>query len=484
MTVILYVCCLQYTSAQTSFFNIYTNYGYDFGEGITQLSDDSYLVTGGSSSFEEAPSQAFLLKTDAYGNRLWSKAYGGIESDWGRRVFTMGNAIYVAGYTNSFGTGSFDFYFFKTDQDGALIYERIYGGSKFEKLHSAVMIPSDTSFVLIGETTSNDTEVEDIYMVRVDSNGDVIWTRQFGSSGVDVARSIKMINDTTMMIVGEYYDTTAGIIKAMMLKMNIDGTTDWMKLSGIEGNYCLNDFDQIGNQFFAVGQRKITLNGVDKSNLLRVVFDVDGNIVSNEQDNFVEYSHLSGIVNYGFNNRFYVIEQALLSTVSVYPDGEDMVVHAYHPDLTWSNTVANVSKSGQDQGNQIIRTSDGGAIVVGYNTYYGTGGANVVLVKLGSNEEAPVYDQQPVEGSLVFKNELAADFKLSLYPNPVRSVLSVSSVETGEKQLQIRDVSGKLMKEALFYDNIQLDFGNYDAGVYMIDVTVNGYSRSVKIIKQ
>ena len=70
-------------SAQIQFYRAYSGNGYDRAYGVAQLLDSGYLVTGSSSSFEEAPSQAFLLRLDKYGDFVWSRAYGGPEFEEG-----------------------------------------------------------------------------------------------------------------------------------------------------------------------------------------------------------------------------------------------------------------------------------------------------------------------------------------------------------------------------------------------------------------
>ena len=115
--------------SQIAFFKAYSDNGYDKGEGIVQLQDSSYLVTGSSSSFSSS-SQAFILKVDSLGNRLWSKNFGGIETEKGRRIFHVPNdGIYVVGQTNSYANKFYDAYFFKTDEVGNLLYEKNYVGT-------------------------------------------------------------------------------------------------------------------------------------------------------------------------------------------------------------------------------------------------------------------------------------------------------------------------------------------------------------------
>lgn len=471
--------------AQIKFFNIYTNKGYDFGEGITQLADSSYIITGSSSSFGDAPAQAFLLHVDSLGNRLWSNSYGGAESDWGRRVFAVeGDGIYVAGYTNSFGNGSFDFYFFKTDMSGNLLFEKAYGGNKFERMRGAVMLP-DTTFILVGETVSNATEVEDIYMVRLKANGDTIWTKTMGSAGKDIARNITMLNDTTVVVVGDYYVADSLMQKAMVMRMHIDGTVEWLHTVGDNGVHSLNDVTFNNGLIRAVGYNKITTGNTEYSYLYRYIANEQGaGAVFNLVDRAVSYSRLEYLTSYGNQGKFYVAEQALRSNIVVYADGEDCIIHKYTDYLFWDNGTLNTSNKGQDQASQMIPTSDGGAIIVGYNSFYGAGGNNVTLTKIGPNDAYPASYTPPVTSNLVFTKELSEDFKLNVYPNPVENVLNIQSALPGNKKVSLMDASGKVLQHLDFDMQGEINFGTYSQGIYFVRIEIGGKQKVIKVVKQ
>lgn len=479
--------CLAFaanTQAQIKFFKIYTNDGYDFGEGIAQLSDSSYLVTGSSSSFGYGPSQAFIMHVDSMGNHQWAKSYGGSESDWGRRIFAVeGDGIYVAGYTNSMGNGSFDFYFFKTDMNGNLLFERTYGGPKFEKLNGAVMMP-DTTFILVGETLSNDSEVEDMYMVRVKANGDVIWTRQIGSEGKDVARAVNIVDDESFVVVGEYF-TDSLIQKAFAMRMDLDGSIIWTRFPGENGTYSLNDVTVNNGIVRAVGyQKKLSYNNEEQCHLFSYLANDDGSTIFELVDNNVTYSRLDYITSYGSSDKFYVAEQSLHSTIPNFGVGEDCFIQRYSTYLFWDNSFVNVSNLGQDQASQMIPTSDGGAIVVGYNTHYGGGGNNVMLIKIGPNDNYPVSYSAPVESTLVYTEEISEDYKLSVYPNPVENVLHIESKAPGSKHVTLMDASGKVLSENSFDLSAQIDLNAYGPGVYLVKIIVEGKQKTVKIVRK
>ena len=74
--IILFLIFAHSVNAQISFFKTYGENGFDFGHGIIQLADSSYVITGSSSSFQDAPSRAFMLKVDSMGQYIWSRSFG------------------------------------------------------------------------------------------------------------------------------------------------------------------------------------------------------------------------------------------------------------------------------------------------------------------------------------------------------------------------------------------------------------------------
>src|SRR5690554_6660330 len=76
-------------SAQISFYKKFTSGPFDQGNGLTQLPDSSYAITGSSGEFDENSGQAFLMLLDSMGNHLWTKDYGGSGDDIGVRVIHL-----------------------------------------------------------------------------------------------------------------------------------------------------------------------------------------------------------------------------------------------------------------------------------------------------------------------------------------------------------------------------------------------------------
>lgn len=463
----LLLLCLFQSSvfAQTKFFRSYTNNGYDFGEGIIEHPDGGYVVTGSSSSFLDAPAQAFILRVDAAGEFMWSRDFGGDESDWGRRIFLHDNHYYVAGYTNSIGAGSFDFYFVKTDTTGAVIWEKTYGSSAFEKLNSAAQL-ADGSFILVGETYNTISQNSDIYVVCVDPDGIELWSHQWGSAFTDYAKSIAVLDDQNIFIVGAHYDNTYQDQKAMILKIDHLGNQIFLKTYGDNGIYALNDVCIRDGFVYGVGYDHVS--GQDPY-LYRIKTDLGGTPYSESIEQNQGTNILECITTYGLADKFYVAAQVKDASYPSYPDGEDVVIIRYNQDLFFDNAHVYPSATGHDQANQFIPTSDGGAILVGYNTYLASGGNAAILVKIGPNDDFPTSHTLPQVGTLVHVGQIS-DKDVFYYPNPSQDYIQLEGL-TGEYRYQIFTLEGSsVLVGTMSSDDHTIGLAGLKYGSYLVRV--------------
>ncbi|HLV42960.1 MAG TPA: hypothetical protein VKY37_11825, partial [Brumimicrobium sp.] len=161
--ILLFICMVPLVgSTQITFFNKYTSGPFDTGNGIAQLPDSSYAVTGSSDGFNDDSGQAFLMLIDSTGNHLWTKDYGGAGDDIGVRVIHVPNdGFFIAGYTGSTLEGDFDFVVYKTDEQGDLQWEKRYGGPNWEKLRDAKLL-ADGGLILVGQVEGPTTDGVDM----------------------------------------------------------------------------------------------------------------------------------------------------------------------------------------------------------------------------------------------------------------------------------------------------------------------------------
>jgi len=144
----------------------------DVGFAVQQTSDNGYILAGRTDSFGAGASDFFLLKTDSNGDSLWMKTYGGIYDE---RAFalekTSDGGFIIAGYTATFGAGYFDFYLVRTDEYGDTLWTRTHGGSWQEEV-SDIMQTSDEGYAAVGYTYSfGSGSSSNIYFVKTDQLG-------------------------------------------------------------------------------------------------------------------------------------------------------------------------------------------------------------------------------------------------------------------------------------------------------------------------
>lgn len=467
---IVLVCTSVSAFAQISFYKQFSNNGYDYGEGIVQTEDSSYLITGSSSSFSEAPAQAFLMKLDSLGNFKWSRNYGGDESEGGQRVMYIQNdGIFIAGYTNSFGNGAYDFYLTKTDTDGNQLWEKTYGSISWDKVHDAALT-RDSGVILVGETLNTLDGESDIYIVRTDKNGNELWSQQIGGLGADLAKCIQPIDDSTFVIGGGVFVADSNVQKALAMKIEDNGTIWWKDTLGTVGSYIVNDIALETNRICYVGmQIKPTGDTADfylKTDFVGT-FDFEFNLSNPGKEYAV------GIAPFGVN-RF------VLATEfdNQYSYGQtDVAFHQFYSGLYFESSLAGVNNIGIELLGQLIPTSDKGAIAVGRLTQAGMGGSDVYVIKLypgaaiiNSND---FNTTQPLVS--IIENEIQHDL-FRVYPNPAEKIVNVDFTNSNlQGDIMLYNQLGQMVFSQSIngFQNHAIDLSNLDSGLYRIVITSN-----------
>jgi hypothetical protein len=151
---------------------------FDVANALLQTTDGGYAIAGRTDSFGAA--DFWLVKTDSVGNALWNKTYGGanIEEAFGL-VQTSDGGYALAGITHSYGAGSFDFWLVKTDADGNLMWDRTYGGAGLDYAYSLVQTV-DGGYALAGQTDPFGTGDQNFWLVKTDAEGNEMWNRTYG----------------------------------------------------------------------------------------------------------------------------------------------------------------------------------------------------------------------------------------------------------------------------------------------------------------
>ncbi|MBD3278100.1 MAG: hypothetical protein GF388_07360, partial [Candidatus Aegiribacteria sp.] len=181
----------------------------DGGRAICQSAEGDLYAAGYTYSSSEGWSDLLALKADADGNILWTESFGGPGWEYGNDVcISTDGCVLAVGSSTSYGDGLQDMYMVKLDAQGNLLWSRTYGTASFDEAASVISC-SDGSIVLCGTTFTSPDGESDIIVVKTDSDGNVIWQKMFGGTGPETGDRIVQTADGNYLIAGSTGSYTA-----------------------------------------------------------------------------------------------------------------------------------------------------------------------------------------------------------------------------------------------------------------------------------
>lgn len=204
----------------------------DYGYDLVTLSGGDLVAVGSTKSFGHGNRDVYLVKINgANGSMIWSKTIGGTADDDGFSIrATLDGGFIICGTTNSFGNGS-DVYLIRTDSLGDTLWTRTYGGSAGD-VGSAVRPLADGGFVIVGSTGSYGVGYSSVYLVRVNSDGDTLWTTTYGGTRADMGYDVQPTSDNGFILAGTTAPTGQNYYDAYLVKADSLGAIQWEKTYG------------------------------------------------------------------------------------------------------------------------------------------------------------------------------------------------------------------------------------------------------------
>ncbi len=172
----------------------------------------------------------------------WAKSYGGGDEDYARSIFPVSDGYIVAGYTQSFGASSYDGWVIKLNESGDLEWQKMYSGNNNDLIYS-ISETNDGGYVMVGYTTSASGD-ENVWVVKLNSSGGIEWQRSYGGSGYDIAFDVMQTNDGGYIVVGKTESFGVGKSDMWILKLNSTGNITWQKAYGGSENEYAYDIDE------------------------------------------------------------------------------------------------------------------------------------------------------------------------------------------------------------------------------------------------
>ncbi len=200
----------------------------DGGSWVEETSDGNFIVVGTTASSLVGFNYDYdvcLIKINANGSILWSRTYGETGKDGGSFVQQTSDGGYgIVGSTEVVADNE-DIYFIKTDGDGNILWKRNYGGPEHEQGYSFRQL-SDNGYLIVGWTASFSSTGQDLYVLRTDSLGNFIWDRVLDGKGdYALGYSITKADSGCYVIAGRTTNPATGGVDVYFIKMKIEDLT-------------------------------------------------------------------------------------------------------------------------------------------------------------------------------------------------------------------------------------------------------------------
>jgi len=473
----------------TAWIYVYGGANHDFAKQIISTSDSGYLVIGSTSSFGVANSDMYIIKTDRNCNRQWSHIYGSAAIEWGYAAReTSDGGFILCGFTNQNLSTGYDIYLLKIDAAGAISWSKTIGNADWD-FGYGIERSADSGFIIIGKTYSPSNGGSDVLIVKTDSLGNLAWEKNYGGAGDESANTIYKTKQGDYLVLGETNSYGAGDKDFYLLKINENGDTLWTKTYGtpaFDAGYSI-DTTAAGNYFLfgtsegnplRPGKEFYLMEMTPAGDTLYTIFDGGA---GDEEGRYIlqlpDGDHIFG----GMTNSGGLGGKALYM-IGFHSNGS-FIGGAY-----WGGTD-------DEEGYSVALGKDGQIVFAGTTTSDSFGNEDVYLVRIDTILPSPLnypLSMHYYNDSLVSVNDISPgqENKFRVSPNPFHESATIGmennkNLNFKNCMIAISDIAGRTIK-TISPNRFPFVFENKGVlkpGVYIISYYIdNVFSSSGKLI--
>jgi hypothetical protein len=207
--------------------NTWGGYNYDFGRDLVIDTENNIYVTGTTESFGAGYEDVILVKYDINGTQIWNKTWGGFNDDKAHKMtIDKQDYIYIVGYTSSYGIGTDDVAILKFDKNGNKIWNYTWGGANSDRAFD-VRFDGNNYLYITGYTVSFGPSSFNLFLLKYDLDGNKIWNRTWGGDGQEEGLGLGIGNDGYIYVNGYTKSFGNGLNDIVILKYNSNGDLQW-----------------------------------------------------------------------------------------------------------------------------------------------------------------------------------------------------------------------------------------------------------------
>ncbi|MCE3259722.1 MAG: lipoprotein [Bacteroidetes bacterium] len=433
-------------SAQVTFEKTYPTTYDKTSRDVLPTSDGGYILVGMTNNSNITDCDLLIMKTDAMGNQLWAKTYGGAKPDYayGMVETTDGN-YFVTGYSQSFGGGDYDIYLIKFDPNGDKIFEKTFGSWGNEEAREIIKT-SDGNYVIVG-TSNSFSSTQDMVLIKIDNSGTAIWTKTYGGSDKEYGNSVKQCSDGGYIIGGQTF-TWGQNGDTYVVRTNATGDTLWTKYYGSplsdEAGSILSNSD--GGFTFAIRDSTAS-NDID----VRVI-NVNSTGTVNWNKNYGASLKDTPKTLCATSDGGYLVGAISRSFGWINPDMWLLKMNSAG-DTTWSR---HFGSSDHEHCHMAKQMTDGSYLAAGHARSWGPG-QKVYFLKLNSSGVVSVNEQ------------FASTTEVNIYPNPsLNSSVYFRLRDNQNSNVTICNSLGQRIYSGTIGNGEMVDLSRHSAGIYLV----------------
>ncbi len=353
----LLLLCLA-LSALAGWERTYGGSGIEYGSSIVQTFDDGYIIAGVIDPSIGMDSDIYLLRLNSFGDTIWTQAHGDYGEDRGKSVIQTSDSCFIVSAYHWSG-GYSDIRLLKLDTLGDTIWVKTYDWFSPFNAYS-LETASDGGFLLFGSYYNTITGSDDFHLIRLNSDGDTVWTNCYGdSSSEDYCYSGVQTSDGGYIIGGDSYPSGDSLPDIYLIKVNAFGDIIWERVYSDSSYFSCKSITRTLDNGFVITGSKATCDTGHYTNVYVAKFDEYGDTVWTR-----DYGGCYSEVGYSLVNcpdGGYIITG---STMSFSVGRCDVYILKIDSDGTelWSRNYGSIY---DDIGYAIQRTSDEGYVIAG-----------------------------------------------------------------------------------------------------------------------